>query len=216
MPHNTKRPEIDNRTLKLLVGIIATGLPAATYTLSGGRITSISESYYITGPTSTIFTGSLFAIAAFLCAYNGHTQKQMLCSKIASISAILIALYPCDCNRFRGSDIHYAAATIMFAALTYFCWSFYQRSLTSKYPQAKLRRIIYLICAVTMPVSIIALGANKLIPLDSKIIPNFVFYVETLNLLSFGATWLVASRTIPLLTHPQEKFSPFRATNPPD
>lgn len=216
MPQHPKRVEIDNRTLKLIVGLIAIGLPALTDLLTDRRIQSISESYYFTGPASTIFIGFLFAIAAFLCAYNGRTAHQMYWSKVAGLSAALIALFPCDCDRIKGPGVHYAAAALMFGVLTYFCWAFYRRSFVSKYPQARARRAIYLACAIAMVLAILALAANALLHFDLVWIPQFVFYGEALGLVAFGISWLVASRTLPGLTHPQERFSPFRTNNPPD
>jgi hypothetical protein len=215
-PHHPKHVEIDNRTLKLVVGLIAIGLPVLTDLLSDRRILSISESYYYTGPESTIFVGFLFAIASFLCAYNGRTRQQMFWSKVAGLSAALIALYPCDCDRIKGPGVHYAAAAVLFGVLTYFCWAFYRRSFGSAYPQAKARRAVYLACAIAMVLAILALGANAVLHFDRSVFPQFVFYGEAAGLVAFGISWLVASRTLPVLTHPQERFSPFRANNPPD
>ena len=217
-PHHPKRVEIDNRTLKLVVGVIAIGLPVLTDVLTDRRIHSISESYYCTGAASTIFVGFLFAIAAFLCAYNGRSRAQMVWSKVAGLSAALIALFPCDCNRFRGPGVHYAAATVLFGVLAYFCWVFYGRSRESKFSQeaAARRRVVYLTCAVAIVVAILALAANALLHFDEFGYPRFVFYAEATGLVAFGISWLVASRTLPVLTHPQERFSPFRPDNPPD
>lgn len=215
-PHRPKRVEIDNRTLKLVVGLIAIGMPILTDLLSDRQIHSISESYYCEGRTSTVFVGFLFAIAAFLCAYNGRSRYQMFWSKVAAVSAALIALFPCDCDRIKGPGVHYAAAAALFGVLTYFCWAFYRRSFTSKYPEAKLRRIIYLACAIAMVLAILALAANALVHFDKRELPQFVFYGEATGLIAFGISWLVASRTLPVLTHPRERFSPFRQDNPPD
>lgn len=215
-PHHPKHVEIDNRTLKLVVGLIAIGMPALTDLLSNRQIHSISESYYCTGRASTVFVGFLFAIAAFLCAYNGRTRHQMFWSKVAGLSAALTALFPCDCDRVSGPGVHYAAAAVLFGVLTYFCWAFYRRSFVSKYPQAKLRRAVYLACAIAMVLAIFALGANAVVTFDKSMFPQFVFYGEATGLVAFGISWLVASRTLPVLTHPQERFSPFRANNPLD
>ena len=215
-PNEPKRVEIDNRTLKLVVGLVAIGLPLLTDLLTDRHIRSISESYYFTGAASTIFVGFLFAIAAFLCAYNGRTRYQMFWSKVAGLSAALIALFPCDCERMKGPGVHYVAAVAMFGVLTYFCWAFYRRSLTSSYPQARARRTVYLACAIAILLAILALSVNALLHFDASWIPQFVFYGEAVGLVSFGTSWLVASRTLPGLTHPQERFSPFRAINPPD
>lgn len=67
-----------------------------------------------------------------------------------------------------------------------------------------------------MVLAILALAANGLLHFDKSWIPQFVFYGEAVGLVAVGISWLVASRTLPGLTHPQERFSPFRANNPPD
>ena len=66
-----KREEIDHRTIKLIVGVIALSLATLTGAFAGTPIASISASYYEGGWSQTIFIGFLFAIAAFLLAYNG-------------------------------------------------------------------------------------------------------------------------------------------------
>ena len=143
-PHHPSHVEIDNRTVKLVVGVIAVSLPVLTAAYTEGRICSISESYYYTGPASTIFIGFLFAIAAFLLPYNGRTTAQMVLSKVAGLAAASIALFPCDCGRLDGPGVHYVAAGVMFGVLAFLCWAFNKHSFTSDYRQAKAHRAIYL------------------------------------------------------------------------
>ena len=137
-------------------------LPVITDLLSGGRIRSISGSYFDTGTISTVFVGSLFAIAAFLVAYNGRTRDQMFWRKVAAIAAALIALCPRNCNGdgSKGLGVHYAAATVMFGVLTYFCWAFYGRSFESRDPQSKARRAIYLASGLVMVLASLAAQAG--------------------------------------------------------
>jgi NADH:ubiquinone oxidoreductase subunit 5 (subunit L)/multisubunit Na+/H+ antiporter MnhA subunit len=69
-----KREEIDHLTIKFVVGLIAVTLAPLTDFFAKSPITSISASYYEGGPSQTIFIGFLFAIAAFLLAYNGFSR----------------------------------------------------------------------------------------------------------------------------------------------
>ena len=80
LPDPTKE-EIDHRTLKLLVGLIALTLGNLTSFFADSKITSISASYYEGGWSQSILVGFLFAIAAFLLAYNGQSRSEMLMSK---------------------------------------------------------------------------------------------------------------------------------------
>src|SRR5678809_278984 len=80
-----KFPEIDHRTIKLLVGLTAIFLAVVTGWLAeGGALQSISESYYAGHWSRAIFTGALFAISAFLLCYNGRSRGQMIASKVAA------------------------------------------------------------------------------------------------------------------------------------
>ena len=66
-------PEIDHRTMKLIVGVVALSLASLTNFFASRPLASISESYYEIGLSHVIFIGFLCAIAAFLLAYNGYT-----------------------------------------------------------------------------------------------------------------------------------------------
>ena len=45
-------------------------------------------------------------------------------------------------------------------------------------------------------------------------IPRVVFYGEAAALIAFGISRLTASRTIPVITRSDERFSPLREANP--
>ena len=84
-----RRPEIDNYTIKFLIGAIALSLPTIEFALTGGSITSISASFWFepgVWPRS-VLVGFLFAIAAFLLAYNGRSETDMWLAKAASLAA---------------------------------------------------------------------------------------------------------------------------------
>lgn len=96
MPTTSKREEIDHRTTKLIVGIVALSLASLTSAFSRTAINSISESYYQGGWSQSIFIGFLFAIAAFLLSYNGLSRPEMILSKVAAIAALGVALFPAN------------------------------------------------------------------------------------------------------------------------
>ncbi|MCL9781899.1 DUF998 domain-containing protein [Vibrio sp. S4M6] len=206
------RNEIDQHTLKLIVGIIAVSLPAIVSYFSGNPpIASISEAYQRGGISRDIFVGCLFAISAFLLSYNGYSHVESVLSKLAGISALGIAIFPCDCN--VGGEtlpyVHYVSATIMFVILAYFCISFYKRASSKHTYQAKVRAFIYAACSLGIIASLIALAINGLIdkPSHPEKFSRFVFCWETIGLMSFGIAWLVASRKLPIITAPNERLS---------
>jgi predicted membrane-bound mannosyltransferase len=116
-----KREEIDHLTIKFVVGLIAVTLAPLTDFFAKSRITSISASYYEGGPSQTIFIGFLFAIAAFLVAYNGFSRTDMLMSKFAAAAALGVALFPCECDDHIEAVpyVHYISAATMFLILVY-------------------------------------------------------------------------------------------------
>jgi len=212
-----KRQEIDHRTIKLIVGLVAISLAGLTSVFASSPIPSISASYYEGGWAQTIFIGFLFAIAAFLLAYNGLTRWEMILSKVASIAALGVVLFPCECGNHPPlvPFIHGASAAVMFLILTFFCYAFYKRARQKGYPQAKFRAAVYAICGAAILLSILFVAADHLSHgALSQVIPRLVFYGEATGLVAFGISWLTASRTLPLVTRKDERFSPLRESNP--
>jgi hypothetical protein len=209
------RPEIDHRTIKLVVGVIAITLPLLTSFFARTALTSISASYYEGGWSQSILIGFLFAIASFLLAYNGMSRAEMVASKVASIAGLGIALFPCKCEEHVElvPYVHGISAAVMFLILTYFCYQFFRRARSKGHPQAKLRAAIYAVCAIVIFVSVVVLAIDHLWDGGLRI-PRLTFYGETAGLLAFGISWLTASRVLPVVTRQDERFSPLRDVNP--
>jgi hypothetical protein len=206
-----KRPEIDNRTIKLIVGVVAISLAGLTSYFANTIITSISASYYEGGWSQSIFVGFLFSIAAFLLAYNGDTRTEMILSKIAAIAALGVALFPCKCGSHAEilPYVHGTSAAVMFLILTYFCYGFFRRARDKGHSEANARAAIYALSGLAMSLSIGVLAfdyfANGILTAQ---IPRLTYYGEALSLVSFGASWLTASHVLPVLTRRDERFSP--------
>lgn len=213
-----KREEIDHRTIKLIVGIIALSLATLTSIFAETAISSISASYYEQGWSQTIFIGFLFAIAAYLMAYNGISKTEMVLSKVASVAALGVALFPCECGSHVAlvPYVHGLSAAVLFLILAFFCREFYKRAYTKGYTEALRRARIYVMCGVLIIVSIVAIALDNFSngALTQKI-PRFVFYGETMALVAFGISWLTASRTFPVITSKEERFNPLDNNNPP-
>lgn len=211
------RPEIDQQTLKLMVGVVATTLGTLTNAFSTRALDSISASYWEGGWAQTIFLGFLFAIAAFLVAYNGYSKGEMILAKVAALAAVCVALFPCNCvvsqdlkacAREVGDVplVHGGAAGVLFIILIAFCLIFYKRAGDKKqrlqYPEAQRRQWVYLACAVVIAVASLAMGLNYLLALEIR---RLVWYGETAGLIAFGISWLTASRYLPYLANPAER-----------
>lgn len=212
-----KQQEIDHRTLKLMVGVVAISLAFLTGMFSSAGLASISESYYEDGWSRTIFIGFLFAIASFLLAHNGKTTTEMVLSKIAAAAGFGVALFPCDC----GHDpevvpyLHGLSAATMFVVLAYFCLAFYRRTKTKNHPRAKARGVIYIACGLVIVASILALAIDFFLDHRFSTGTSFIFWGEAVALVAFGTAWLLASKVLPWLTEEAERFSPLREHNPP-
>lgn len=211
------RQEIDHRTIKLIVGVIALSLASLTSLFAESRITSISASYYEGGWSQSIFIGFLFAIAALLLAYNGVTRVEMVLSKIASVAALGVALFPCSCGTYRPPVpfVHGASAAVMFLILAFFCFGFFRRAVAKGHREAKRRAGIYAVCglAIVLAIAVIAFDnlANGVL---STAVPRLTFYGEATGLVAFSLSWLTASRVLPWIARSDERFSPLAERNP--
>jgi hypothetical protein len=214
-----KRPEIDQRTMKLIVGAVALSLAFLTSLFAETALTSISDSYWQGGWSQSIFVGFLFAIASFLLAYNGQSGREMALSKIASIAGLCVALFPCRCEGQAElvPGLHYVAAAVMFFILAYFCRDFYLRATGKGHAQAKARAVVYAVCGWVILLSMLVLGFNAVSGGSIEtLIPRVNFYGEAAALMAFGISWLMASHVLPLFNRADERFSLFRQDNPPE
>jgi hypothetical protein len=201
--------QIDHRVIKLLVGLIAVSMALFLQAISGELLHSISESYYYRG--RDWFVGLLFAVSALFLSFKGVGGPERKLTLLASLLATIVATAPCECGRPHGavSMLHYPAAAVLFAILGYFCWRFREtaKSKTAKYPEAANRVHVYSACLAGM----LGCGAMALVyafaqkAIDARF-PDYVFWMEALGLMSFGFSWLAASRTVPFLTNPAERF----------
>lgn len=205
-------PEIDQRSMKLIVGVIALSLPVLTNGFAsavGEPLDSISESYWRGYWPQTIFVGFLFAIASFLIAYNGKSTREMVAAKLAAAAALGVAMFPCGCGGEEEMipGLHYVSATVMFAILAYFCYLFLMRALEKGHAQARARAGIYAVCGVAIVLCILALGYNGMTQGSvSERFDGFVFWMEAGALWSFGVSWLTASHVLPVINRPDERF----------
>jgi hypothetical protein len=205
-----KPQEIDHHVLKLTVGVIAVTLPILTACLSADLIQSISASYYEEGWARDFFVGFLFAISSFLFAYNGDSSHEMLLSKIAALAALGVALFPCGCGTHAEivPYVHYISAAAMFIVLACLCGVFFYRARSKGHREARWRSCVYAGCGITIVIVITVLAIDHFAgePIGSKA-PRLIFYGESTGLVAFGISWLVASRTLPLITAPGERVS---------
>lgn len=200
--------EIDHHILKLIVGVIALTLANLTAFFSSTPIESISASYHEGGRARDIFVGFLFAISAFLLAYNGRSLPEMVLSKTAAIAAMGVAMFPCQCgDRVEVIPyVHAISAAIMFLILGVFCGIFYSRARAKHRREADWRAYIYAICGAVIVVAVGVLALDGVTGgRISSSLERLTFYGERAALMAFGISWLVASRVLPVLTAADER-----------
>ena len=207
-----RRPEIDQYTIKFLIGAIAFSLPWIELWLTRGSIASISASFWydIGGPwPRNIFVGFLFAIAAFMLAYNGRTEAEMWLAKIASLAALGVAMFPCGCGDASHEiipHVHLISAGALFAVLAWFCYMFYRRARAKKRRQADWRAWIYTLSGLGMLAAMALFLAYALTKRET-----LVFWGEAIGLVAFGVSWLTASHVVPGINARDERHSLIRS-----
>lgn len=210
MTDSSTRHEVDHHTLKLIVGVIALTLANLTAYFSSAPLESISASYHEGGWSRDIFVGFLFAISAFLFAYNGYSRLEMVLSKLAAFAAVGVAIFPCQCGTQVEiiPMVHAIAAAIMFLILAAFCGMFYRRARAKHRREADWRAYIYAMCGAVIVAAVAILAADGLMGGRlSASVPRLVFYGERAGLIAFGVSWLVASLVLPFLTAVDERVS---------
>jgi hypothetical protein len=213
MPQFKNAFEIDHHTLKFIVGVIAISLANVTAFFSDSPLDSISASYHEGGWARDIFVGFLFAICAFLLAYNGASRWEMVLSKVAALAAAGVAMFPCGCDGHPEiiPMVHGISAGVMFMALAVFCAFFYARARNKAKNQgprqANWRAFIYAACGVVILASIGVLAYDYVTDKSiSTSVTRLTFYGERAGLMAFGIAWLVASRAIPIITRKDERI----------
>ncbi len=213
MASKEQHAEIDNHTMKFIVGFIAISLAYLTEKFAVKPLASISASYWDEGLWSgNIFVGFLFAISAFLLSYNGHERREKWLSKVAALAAICVAIFPCGCDGHPQiiPMVHYIAASVMFSILAVFCYFFFLRAWKKGWAQARTRAILYGGCGLAIILAMVSMVVDHL--MDDALSNRFqqlTFYAEATGLVAFGIAWLTASRILPYLTRSDEKLSIF-------
>lgn len=200
--------EIDHRTMKLIVGLMAIFLAPLTNLLSEDSLESISASYHAGGLARDVFVGFLFAISTFMVAYNGRNGREQLLGRIAAGAGMGVAVFPCHCGNPDNEIIpwvHGISAAVMFVVLAFFCLGFYRAARKKPHKQAQLRAQVYRLCLIVIVIVIAALGLDAITGGHLKeSFESLTFWGEYLGLVAFGISWLTASLAIPLITSQKE------------
>ena len=196
----------DYRALRLIMGLIAFTLPFVVNLLSPTPLSSISASYHT--EARDVFVGMLFIVAAFLWAYNGHTKNQARASKVASLAAIFVALFPTNCETCQAdstSNIHYIAAAVLFGTLAYFCFGPFRENTKGQGGKKGRRSKIYFVCGLVMALCILSIGIGQMaVPDLTMKALKITYWAEAIALVAFGVAWIVAGKIFSPLVDDEE------------
>lgn len=201
----------DYRSLRLMMGMIAMSLPFVVTFRAGKPLTSISASYYTSA--RDLFVGQLFVVGAFLWAYNGQSQFQSIASKVASLAAVCVALFPtpsADSPATTAGYIHFAAAGVLFLVLTFFCFVPFLGETWGAGVKPMRRAIVYLFCGSVMVLSVLTLLYSWLFMAPERVEEiRLVYYGEAMALIAFGFAWMVSGKFIPYFADEAEALRLF-------
>jgi hypothetical protein len=192
--------------LRFIMSLIAVLLAFVPDALSSKRLASISASYYTEGHDA--FFGMLLVIATLLLAYNGCSPHEKISSKIASIAAVFVAIFPTNCEGCGvdlKSSIHYGAAFVVFGILIYFCFGPFRTRAKTTGTMGKRRVFWYILCGSVMTVCLLfAVIMQFTRPAEQVIASRITYWTETISLVAFGVAWVVAGQVFPPLAAKEE------------
>lgn len=188
--------------LRRTVGWIGILLPfilmAGSHFLFGEEVPLFDISMYYYSGMRDVFVGAMCAVGLFLLFYRGYDQWDNLAGDVAGVCAFLIAWFPTSKigpQEWAG-QIHFGAAGVFFTILAIFSLFLFTRGEFDPTPRKIQRNFIYRACGIVLLIAgigilIYFLFLQELFP-DTR----FVFWAETLALVSFGISWLTKGGTL--------------------
>ncbi|QLG46028.1 hypothetical protein [Costertonia aggregata] len=217
--------------IRKLIGILGLTLPFMLWVLNDGQLlSSISHYYYLTNP-SLCFIIVLSSLALFLISYKGYTSDKgelindNWITNIAGVAALAVVIIPTSCDnsgssvidaicvlskedssRFplRGhlveyfNNIHFTAAAIFVFLMGYMSLFKFTRGKNIRW-----KRYTYITSGILIWTAIVILGIYFL---SDDEIPNIVFWMETLAVVSFGIAWLVKGEAVEMVKEMPQKI----------
>lgn len=164
----------DYLRLRRAIGALGLLLPPALLLIAGPR-ESLSAYYH--SPARDVFVAALATIAALLLAYRGHDRGDRICSAVAGVALLGVALAPVG----GPLDLlHFVSSLVFFAAVAEMC----RRFGFGGYRTRTFRVLAWVIVGGVLG----AFGSNLL---GWSIAP-----AESVAVIAFGAAWLIKGRAL--------------------
>src|SRR5713226_3366780 len=194
--------------LRKAVGIIGLALPFVLafgkMLLEGPGIQDSISGYYYTDMRN-VFVGSLCAIGVFLMSCRGYDRKDEIAGYLACVFAIGVALFPTTPYMDATSQdklvgtLHLSFAALFFLTLAYFSLALFTKTAPDKNPTPRKlqRNTVYRVCGYTILACIFFMVIVALPPVKTLVEwLSPVFWLESLAIIAFGASWLTKGETI--------------------
>lgn len=207
---NNKTLVISYLTLRKAIGLLGFFLPLILwmgvwmFDHSTVARPSISDYYYTHMRNS--FVGILCAVSLFLYAYNGYDAVDRITGYIGSILALGVAFFPTTPGHPDAYDIligrfHLGFAGLFFCTLIFFSLFLFTRTHPNQQmtERKKMRNTVYYISGFIMLGCVLAIALYELFGPASQSNTesgSFVFWCESIALMSFGVSWLVKGEII--------------------
>ncbi len=185
-------------TLRRALGILGVALPIILFTwgLLGDHLWLPSISAYYSLRARDALVGCLCAIGCFLFTYHGYDIHDDTVTRVAGMSAVVVALVP-SVHPGWQHRLHFIAAACFFLLLAYISSFRFTRGGPRPTDAKLIRNRVYRTCGVVMLVCVALiplLDATGLSTRYAELRPTFV--LETLALWAFGLSWLVKGGTL--------------------
>jgi hypothetical protein len=182
--------------------VLLPGMLAVGNLLLGGKGLQGSISAYYYTHMGNVFVGTLCALAVFFLSYNYKPIRSFeldnLLSSCASLAAVGVAVFPtaADAGAADGGEklvsvVHLVCAGALFGLLGVFAYFRFTMTDPSRpmTPEKHVRNRLYRVCGTLIFLSMaLVLVSNAVQPPSSW---NTLFWLETVCVEAFGASWLV-------------------------
>jgi len=194
------------------VGLLGVALPVilpfGVLFLGSSRVLQESISDYHGTVMKGVFVGALFAIGMFLFSYAGYEPSadkkwyepsDNLAGHFAGVFALGVALFPVTSDSGLVRIIHFVSAGLLFLTLSYFLLHLFTKTKAggTPSPEKRNRNKIYVFCGRLILVCIVLILIYSFLPEDNSIAAiKPVFWLESIALWAFGASWFIKGDTL--------------------
>lgn len=191
---------VSHLRLRRIIGLLGVALPVVLavwgFALRGSVEVEDSLSNYYGLRTRDAFVGILFAFAWFLFAYEGYERKDDIAGNLAGLFALGVALFPTSGRPWEHA-VHLSCAAALFFTLSYFAIFLFTKSGGAVSPEKNIRNRFYRGCGAIMLACVAGIGIYHLALKDTAIAAlKPTFWLESLALWAFGASWFVKGETL--------------------